>query len=328
MSTTQIRVQPALDPPGLRLRTQASISAATLAFEAPGTVLIPLEPGASVQSKLGVNGQWLNVRDANGLEGYVAAWFVEAIPSGTIPDRVTEPVIAPNIPVPSPQALVNAINVERIKNKLPALAVSPILTKSAQSHADFMSTTGQIQHESADESRPFQRHLALGYPLAGDLTRGGICSENIVAFPDMTIEQAIAYWFGDDPHTHTMLGDLYTECGAGIAVNGETVYFCFDAARPTTANQKNAAASAPVPPPTDTYILYVPLATTGGVRIRKQPSQSAGLVRVAEPGEWLAVRENKAAAKGKLGKQDQWIKVMDQKDNTGYVAAWLVSESK
>ena len=83
-----------------------------------------------------------------------------------------------------------------------------------------------------------------------------------------------------------------------------------------------------VPPPSDAYILYVPLATTSGVRIRKQPNQSAGLVRVAAAGEWLAVQENKSAAKGKLGKQDQWIKVQDQKGSVGYVAAWLVSESK
>lgn len=328
MPAITIRVQLTLDPPGLRLRAQANTSSATLAFEAPGAALTPLEPEASVNSKLGVNGQWLKVRDANGLEGYVAAWYVEAAPSMSAPDAAPKPVSPLKVSAPSPQALVDAINAERLKNKLPALTVNPILTKNAQSHADFMATTGQIQHESANGSRPFQRHLAAGYPLAGDLTRGGICSENIVAFPNMTVAEAITSWYGDDPHTHTMLGDQYTECGAGIAVNGETIYYCFDTARPTTANRANTAASAPVPPPADAYILYVPLATTSGVRIRKQPSPTAGLVRVAAAGEWLSVQENKAAAKGKLGKQNQWIKIQDQKGNTGYIAAWLVSESK
>ncbi len=328
MPAFQIRVQPTLDLPGLRLRAQATTSAATLAFEAPGAVLTALEAEASVRSKLGVNGQWLKVRDANGLEGFVAAWFVEAAPAMSAPETAPKPVSTPNVSAPNPQALVDAINAERIKNKLPILTVNPILTKNAQSHADFMAATGQIQHESADGSRPFQRHLAAGYPLAGDLTRGGICSENIVAFPNMTVAEAITSWFGDDPHTHTMLGDQYTECGAGIAVKGETIYYCFDTARPTSANRANTTATAPVPPPADAYILYVPLATTSGVRIRKQPSQSAGLIRVAAAGEWLAVQENKSAARSKLGKQNQWIKIKDQKGNTGFVAAWLVAESK
>jgi hypothetical protein len=47
-----------------------------------------------------------------------------------------------------------------------------------------------ITHYSADGSRPFQSHLALGYPLAGNLSRGGFASENIVAGPDMTVQPA------------------------------------------------------------------------------------------------------------------------------------------
>ncbi|MBK6793414.1 MAG: SH3 domain-containing protein [Anaerolineales bacterium] len=213
----QVRVQPALDPPGLRLRAQASTSAGTIAFEAPGSILTVLEPQTQASAKIGINGQWLKVRDANAREGYVAAWYVEALPAA--PVSVTAPTAesTPPVSAPSPQALVEAINAEREKNKLPALKVSPILTKNAQRHADFMAASGSIQHESADGSRPYQRHLAAGYPLAGDLTRGGICSENIVANPNMTIAEALVYWYGDDPHTHTMLGDQYTECGAGVA---------------------------------------------------------------------------------------------------------------
>jgi hypothetical protein len=63
------------------------------------------------------------------------------------------------------------------------------------------------------------------------------------------------------------------------------------------------------------------------LRIRKQGSPSAGLVRVAEAGEWLAVQEPRATAKAKVGVQNKWLKVKDQKGNVGYVAAWLVSES-
>jgi hypothetical protein len=45
-----------------------------------GTELISLEPRSTVQSKLGVNGQWVHVQDPKGDQGYVAAWYVSNIP--------------------------------------------------------------------------------------------------------------------------------------------------------------------------------------------------------------------------------------------------------
>lgn len=336
MSTNQyqVRVQTTLDPPGLRLRAQPNTTSDTLAFEAPGAILNSLETEASAAPKIGVNGQWLRVRDANALEGYVAAWYVEAVPAGAAPVRpasaattsAVTPPSAPALVVPKAQDLVDAINAERAKNKLPALKPHPILMADAQKQAEYMAVSGVIAHESADGSRPFQRHLAAGYPLAGDLSRGGFASENIVAFPNMTVQQAVTYWYGDDPHTHTMLGDMYTDCGAGIAVSGDTIYYCFDAARSTTATTSTGAAVV-TPPPANAYVIYVPKTLTGGLRIRMQGSPSAGLVRVAEAGEWLEVQEPKAGAKAKIGGQDKWIKVKDKKGNIGFVAAWMVSES-
>src|SRR5574342_1242338 len=77
----QVRVQTTLDPPGLRLRAQATTASDTLAFESPGVLLTVLETEAAARAKIGVNGRWLRVRDANSREGYVAAWYVEAASS-------------------------------------------------------------------------------------------------------------------------------------------------------------------------------------------------------------------------------------------------------
>ena len=334
----QVRVQPTLDQPGLRLRAQPTTASDTLAFEAPGALLNVLEAEAAARSKLGVNGQWIRVQDANGREGYVAAWYVEATsatataPTTSTTSKIsTAPTTASQTPTPTastpkPQAVVDAINAERVKRNIPPLTVHPILMADAQKHAEYMASSGTIAHESADGSRPFQRHLAAGYPLAGDLTRGGFASENIVAGPDMTVEQAIATWFGDEPHTNTMISDKYNDCGAGIAVSGDMIYYCFDVAR-STATTKTQSDPVTVPPPTGEYIVFVPKSLTSGLRIRKQGSPSAGLVRVANAGEWLVVQEPKATAKAKVGVQDKWLKVKDQKGNVGFVAAWLVSES-
>lgn len=329
----QIRVQPSLEPPGLRLRAQATTSSATLALEAPGTLLTVLETEASAKPKIGVYSQWIQVRDANSLEGYVAAWYVEAA-SATSPTPSPQP---PSSPAPSAQALVDAINAERVKRNVPPLKVHPILMTNAQNHADYMASGGGITHYSADGSRPFQRHLALGYPLAGDLSRGGFASENIVVGSGMTVEQAIASWFGDEPHTNTMISDKYTDCGAGVAVSGDMIYYCFDVARSTAVQPAGTTPNAPLPPPSTEstptpapagrYIVYVPKTMTSGLRIRKQGSMNGALVRVAAAGEWLEVQEPKARAKVKVGVENKWLKIKDSKGNVGYVAAWLVSES-
>ena len=45
--------------------------------------LISLEPAQQAIPKVGVDGQWLRVRDASGREGYVAAWFVRYVSGAT-----------------------------------------------------------------------------------------------------------------------------------------------------------------------------------------------------------------------------------------------------
>ncbi len=62
----------------LALRSQAIVSDNTLIRRVPVTEqLISLEPANQTIAKVGVEGQWLKVRDANKKEGYVAAWYVK-----------------------------------------------------------------------------------------------------------------------------------------------------------------------------------------------------------------------------------------------------------
>lgn len=63
----------------LALRAEPSISAFLLKRLILGAELISLEPKASAQAKLGANGQWIQVQDPNGDQGYVAAWYVSDV---------------------------------------------------------------------------------------------------------------------------------------------------------------------------------------------------------------------------------------------------------
>ena len=59
-------------------RTSTAISPETLIRRIPVTEkVISLEPSDQTIKKIGVMGEWLNVRDETGVDGYVAAWYVK-----------------------------------------------------------------------------------------------------------------------------------------------------------------------------------------------------------------------------------------------------------
>ena len=96
-----VRVQAAASA-GLRLRSGPATSTNAVAVEAPGVLLHCLEPDAVAVPKIGVINQWLQVRDPGGLEGFVAAWYVDQLGnSPPIPAPVPEPVPQP-APPPTP----------------------------------------------------------------------------------------------------------------------------------------------------------------------------------------------------------------------------------
>jgi hypothetical protein len=60
----------------LALRAEPNVGGYLWKRMVAGTELTCLEPKATAKAKLGVNGQWINVQDPNGDQGYVAAWYV------------------------------------------------------------------------------------------------------------------------------------------------------------------------------------------------------------------------------------------------------------
>ena len=141
-------------------------------------------------------------------------------------------------------SLINAVNALRAANGLPAYTINPILMAVAQQHAQYMAVAG-VSHYGADGSSPWQRGLAAGYPLAGDLSRGGLYSENITAGGNMSVQDAVTSWQADAPHLLTMLSPSLTEIGAGVVMVGTYVYYDIDCARPTTSRQSQSYTPGP-----------------------------------------------------------------------------------
>lgn len=130
-----------------------------------------------------------------------------------------------------PYTLIAEVNALRAANGLPELIPDPILMAVSQAHADYMASIGTVTHYSADGSRPFQRSLAAGYPVGGDLSLGGFHSENITAGTNMTPAEAVSQWTGDEPHLNTMISPQYVDIGAGVSIVGNMIYYVIDTSR-------------------------------------------------------------------------------------------------
>jgi LysM repeat protein len=111
---------------------------------------------------------------------------------------------------------------------------------TAQAQAEYMASSGRIEHTGPGGLTVTERLLAAGYPLAGDLSLGGFRSENIIGVPGMTPQEAVNAWTGDDIHLHTMLSPDLQEIGAGVAEKDGTIYYVIDCARPTTSGAPQA----------------------------------------------------------------------------------------
>lgn len=151
-------------------------------------------------------------------------------------------------PTAAADELIAAVNALRASRGVSPLTPHPILMQTAQAQADFMAATETITHTGPGGVSLTQRLLAAGYPLAGDLSLGGIRAENIIAGPGMTPAQAVQAWMGDAPHQNTMLNPNYQHIGAGVSKNGNTVYYVIDCAMPTSSGQQQPYTPEPGAP--------------------------------------------------------------------------------
>ena len=154
-----------------------------------------------------------------------------ALPSGT-----SRALPLFSVPLQSSSELISAVNSLRASNGLPQYNTHPTLMQIAQAHADYMAATSSVTHYGPDGSRPFQRALAAGYPVAGDLSLGGWFSENIQSGSGLSPAGAVTAWQGDAPHLNTMLSPNLFDIGAGISKNGNRVYYVIDAGASGTSS--------------------------------------------------------------------------------------------
>ena len=260
----------------LALRADPSVGGYLWKRMPMGTELICLEPKVTVKAKLGVNGQWINIQDPNGDQGYVAAWYVSDT-KGKPAASSTSTSASTAKPAPA------ATSASAIKLPPGALAFFPIEELSFRSQP-------VITPESVIRRVPTTEMLVSVEPANQVIPKVGVTNQWLRVRDTSNKEGFVAAWY---------------------------VKYASGSQPTTTATTASAPASAAG------GALKVK-ATAEGIALRKQPIVSdATLIKRLPLGTEFSVTEPNA--EGKVGKNDQWLKVKDPTGTEGVVAAWFVA---
>jgi len=126
-------------------------------------------------------------------------------------------------------ALLDAHNKERQRNRKSSLSLSKIMCTVAQSHANWMARKGSLSHTGENQSTPFSRLRSAGYAFRA-------AGENI-ASGYATVDAVMKAWMNSAGHRNNILSSLYSQAGFGIAKAGPRLYWCTLLAMPVAVRQ-------------------------------------------------------------------------------------------
>ena len=271
----------------LSLRADPSIGGYLWKRMELGTELICLEPKATAKAKLGVNGQWINVQDPTGDQGYTAAWYVS--------ENKDQPAAAPAAPA-APKTASSATTTVASKPATPAAPAKPVppgsLVFVPTEELAFRSRP-EVAPDSLIRRIPITEQLICIEPASFAIPKIGVTGQWIKIRDQQNKEGFVAAW--------------YVKYASGSTAQA--------AAATTTGGTSAAPAAA-----SSTGKVK---ATAQAVAFRKQPVvNDTSLIRWLPLGEELTIAEPGGDAK--VGANNQWLKVKDKGGVEGYVAAWFV----
>ena len=154
--------------------------------------------------------------------------------------------------------LIAGVNAIRSSNGISHLQTNSILMSIAQQQAEFDLSVRSMTDSGPGGSRPYQRALAAGYLLAGDLSSGGIIAELLYAGVGIGPDAAVTWWDNDSYHHSMLVSTSFADVGAGVASSGNTVYFVLVEALSTGGTPVAYTPPAPLYPVAPTLVPNTP----------------------------------------------------------------------
>ncbi|MBN1452356.1 MAG: SH3 domain-containing protein [Anaerolineales bacterium] len=275
---------------GLRLRTAPTTASDTVAIEPPGALLRIVEPVSVALPKIGVYDQWLKVRDGQGREGYVAAWYVEA---GPTVEGTQEPPIAEPAPTSTP---------EPTPEPTPPVPVPTEPVSENEGEPEHAALTVYVSQSVGEAGLRLRKTASLGGALVAIEKAGAALTVLEPADKARAKVGKQGKWIhvSDPERLQGYVAADYVE------LKNEPVL-----EEPVVTPEPVAEAGT----------VYVSSAAAAGLRLRSEPNTNSDTLAILPPGTELKVLEGTAKMIGVYGK---WFKVRETGGTEGYVAAWYL----
>ncbi|MFM8427323.1 MAG: CAP domain-containing protein, partial [Chloroflexota bacterium] len=158
------------------------------------------------------------------------------------------------------QEMIVKVNTLRNSNGLLPYSTNPILMKVAQSHADYIASTGVLTHFDQDGKRPYQRAIDAGYDVAGNLSSGGLLTEAIFSGSGISDDEVISTWQSNAADSVALLSSSYEDVGVGISASNGITYYVLVAG---SENELTSPLASPVVGTSISVGTSAPVATVG-----------------------------------------------------------------
>jgi murein DD-endopeptidase MepM/ murein hydrolase activator NlpD/uncharacterized protein YgiM (DUF1202 family) len=303
----------------MNLRAGPDINFPVIALLPAGEALSLLGDAEQLKPKIGVQGEWFQVKTIPGTAGYVAAWLVQDNLQAFPP---TNMVIYPYDQVnlrSGPGTAFSLMDTLTMNDPLTVLGDRDLAETKLGKQEEWI----QVQTEKGNR----------GFVAAWLVHTTGQTapSTGLVVYPTVVLNVRARPSMDGNPITVVSTQDELVVLGdkeQALASIGQqeqwlNVRTPGDYVGYVAAWLVQLPGDLPPQPPTDLHELLV--YPSDEINIRAQPAMNAPRTGGAHLNEALQVVEaDLNAAKGKIGKADLWIFVERKNDIRGWVAAWLV----
>jgi hypothetical protein len=252
-----------------------------------GSPLTSLEAKSVTQSKLGQQGQWLQVQDAENNQGYTAAWYLAAT-NQPAPTAATTTPLTPTTTTTTPKAAT------------PPIKVPPGTLIVLPTQADLaLRNKMEVSPESLIKRMPETEQLIVVEPAGQAAQKVGVTGQWLQVKDSTGQTGYVAAWYVKWPEGFT------------------------PPAQPAPAAAATPATPA-TPAPAASGVKVT--TNTADVAFRSQPNTAdTSLIRRVALGTEFTI--NEAGGESKIGLTNQWLKVKDAQGKEGYLAAWYVQKA-
>ncbi len=270
----------------LALRAQPSPAGYLWKRMLSGAELICLEDKAAAQAKIGAQGQWLQVQDDKGNQGYCAAWYVSATKGAPPTPAATQPTSTTATPT-------TATTTTTATRTIPPGALLLLPTEELS-----FRTRPVVSPDTLIRRLPVTEQLICIEPSSAAIAKVGVTNQWLNVRDTRGRDGFVAAWF--------------VKYASGSTAQAQ--------AQPAAATPTTTVASATATAGGPIKVK----ATAEGLAFRTQPVFSdATLIRRLPLGTELTLVN--ATESSLIGSNQHYLKVKDTTGKEGFVAAWFVA---